>query len=329
MTRRLLVPLNRKLNKQSANEISLKLPVESQSTCLILGAGASAHLGFPLGRALRDAIVMELQNPDFSTSGARRLQIPQGVIDRANPDDLRENLGFGNWNSPDAFLEHHPEHLELGKHLIASQLRKHEKPNVLMLEKRGWYNSILEFLTADSAASLESKRLSIITYNYDRSVDHLIHRFFQYRYKMGETEAWRFTTQTAPIIHLHGSLGDYPDIGYGVSTTDTQEAADAIKIISEVQNNAPGFAAAQQVLKNSARIVIVGFGFAKQNVDRLNFFSTDSIQDREVKIICGYSQGPIVDKRLYEWIQQWGLSEKNRLNGDAAYVFAAADPINV
>ena len=146
---------------------------------------------------------------------------------------------------------------------------------------------------------------------------------------MNESEAWSFARQIAPIIHLHGSLGDYPDIGYGASDSDTQKAADAIKIISEVQDNEPGFAAAQQVLKNSARIIIVGFGFAKQNVDRLNFFSTNSIQDRDVKFICGHSQGPIADKKLYDWIEQWGLSKKNRLMGDAAYAFTATDPINV
>lgn len=302
--------------------------MKPERTCLLLGAGASAHLDFPLGRALKDAIVSELQKPDFRTKGAERLNIPQSVIEKSQPEELRDDLGFGGWKSPDAFLEQHPEHLELGKHLIASQLRSREDGNKLMLESRGWYNSILEFLTADSIDNIESQGLSIITFNYDRSVDHLIHRFFQRRYKMDVAHAWQLVTEKVPIIHLHGSLGDYPAIGYGDNTSDTQDAAKAIKIISEVENNEPAFSAAQQVLENAERIFIVGFGFAKQNMDRLNFFSEDTVKDRQVKFICGHSQGTVADKKLYDWISQWGLSDKNRLNGHAAYVFRKSDPIN-
>ena len=88
----------------------------TRPTTLILGAGASAHLGYPLGTGLRDGLLVQLQQLISTMKGkdedkAGRLQY------------FHDRLSRGGWQSPDAFLEKHPEYVDIGKDLMALVLK--------------------------------------------------------------------------------------------------------------------------------------------------------------------------------------------------------------
>jgi hypothetical protein len=295
-------------------------------TCLLLGAGASAHLEFPLGLALKDRMVHELQSEIFKENTAVNLGIPPDVLASTDHVTFCRQLGFGGWTSPDAFLEKHPEHSRLGKHLIASLLRGHERENLLMTERRGWYSKLINAITADTPEAFRQNRLSVITYNYDRSVDCLIHRFAQHRFGLDSAVAWRLVSDVIPIVHLHGTLGPYPEVPYGTHEQSTETAANAIKIIYEVQDNLPEFQVANRCLEASERIIAVGFAFATQNVERLGFFSGDAISRRIVRLINGYIGSPGVDSEFLKWIEQWGFKREHLVDGDANTAFARQNP---
>jgi hypothetical protein len=297
-----------------------------EPTCLILGAGASAHLGFPLGVALKDRMVAELQSEHFADSGASNLGIPSNIICNTDHALMCQQLGFGGWRSPDAFLEKHPEHRTLGKHLIASMLRVHENENALMTERRGWYTQLVDALLAESIDDFRRNQLSIITYNYDRSVDCVIHRLVQHRYGLDSDSAWQLVCDVIPIIHVHGTLGPYPSVPYGLHGRSTEKAADAIKIVSEVQDDTPEFRAATRCLQRANRIIIVGFAFAMQNVERLGFFDDDSIGSRRVMIINGWIGAPPVDAEFVKWIGGWGFKKEHLIDGDANTAFSRYNP---
>ncbi len=127
----------------------------SKKTCLLLGAGASGHLGFPLGSELRKQILFELigqkDKPadkvpaDFSRSG----------------EDLRffyDRLAYGNWSSPDTFLEKHREFIKLGKFLICLILARHEEPWGVT-STGGWYDRLVSSIHVDDVANLKDKAL--------------------------------------------------------------------------------------------------------------------------------------------------------------------------
>ncbi|MEZ6092618.1 MAG: hypothetical protein R3C03_00040 [Pirellulaceae bacterium] len=103
--------------------------------------------------------------------------------------------------------------------------------------RRGWYNQLIGALFAGDTAGVPKNKLSIVTYNYDRSVDFVIHQFVQQRYGLDTREAWQYVTETVPIVHVHGTLGIYPDIPYG-DRSQNSTIVDAIKIISEVEDDA-------------------------------------------------------------------------------------------
>ena len=295
-------------------------------TCLVLGAGASAHLGFPLGLALKDLMIHELRSETFKETSLVKLGIPPDVIASTDHVTFCRQLGFGGWSSPDAFLEKHPEHSRLGKHLISSLLRGHEQENHLMTEQRGWYSTLLKAITAESLEAFRQNRLSVITFNYDRSIDCLIHRFVQYRYGLDAADAWSSASDVIPIVHLHGTLGPYPGVPYGTREGSTESSADAIKIIYEVHDNRPEFEDARQILEVSERIIAVGFAFAKQNVQRLGFFHGDAISRRTVRLINGYLGSPGVDSEFLKWIDQWGFKREHLIDGDANVAFLRQNP---
>ena len=55
--------------------------------------------------------------------------------------------------------------------------------------------------------------LTIITFNYDRSIEAFLFQSIKYRYKMRDDET-RSVFNSLPIIHPHGILGEYPDVPY-------------------------------------------------------------------------------------------------------------------
>src|SRR5438128_8719028 len=96
--------------------IGVNSPMIQTPTVLILGAGSSAHLNYPLGRELINRI---------AALGQEHLAFP--MAQGWEPKQFIEELSYSDPNAIDAFLTRHPEWSELGRYLITVVLKGHER----------------------------------------------------------------------------------------------------------------------------------------------------------------------------------------------------------
>lgn len=281
----------------------------AKKTCLLLGAGASSHLGYPLGAQLQDQMVAELREPE------KILSVIDG-LSGSNVSDLRNfysELAFGDWKSPDEFLTKRPRFGVLGKRLIVTLLAKCEDPHALAV-RAGWYRRLRTAIGANTLKDFQKNRLSIVTFNYDRSIEFFLHRFVQVQFQLDYNAAWSVVKETIPIVHVHGMLAEYPVRGYGTEHVLPLHSRDIpIKIVSEVEDNSADFALASKLLHEAEKVVVFGFGFGEDNVRRLKFFEEGESERRDVTIAIGHARGDAHRKATEDSLARWGLLPKKHL----------------
>jgi hypothetical protein len=109
--------------------------------------------------------------------------------------------------SIDAFLETVPEDMKLGKYLIALCLKQLESVDRLFPPNdSGWYQYLLSSLLGSSVSPFSGNQLTIVTYNYDRSLEaYLYHALIAAVFGMTDVEATEELARI-PILHVHGIL---------------------------------------------------------------------------------------------------------------------------
>jgi hypothetical protein len=262
----------------------------TKSTVLILGAGASKPFGYPTGKELKKTICDNLgQWEDGFFRSAVNLDAVR---------DFKEHLTKSPDVSVDAFLEYRPEFLTIGKLAIASALIPLENESALFddqYDKNNWYEYLFNEMSC-RFEEFENNKLSIVTFNYDRSLEHYFINGLQAKYGKNINEC-AIKLKTIPIIHLHGQLGNLPwqpvDVkkksrAYGINRGyfDLFEASQQIKIVSENIGTDPEFIKAQELITKAEVVYFLGFGYNENNMQRLNI-------DREKpeKVILGSSYG--------------------------------------
>lgn len=143
-------------------------------------------------------------------------------------------------------------------------------------------------MLVDGKPDFARNGLTIVTFNYDRSLEAYIHAVLQARFGMTEFEA-ADTLSQIPIIHVHGMLGDYPTHPYavGADSDDYHAIAANIQIIHEIEDRDGGFAnpmfeAASTALRNAERVAFMGFGWHDDNVRRLRYFGHCDTSSKEL-----------------------------------------------
>jgi len=120
-------------------------------------------------------------------------------------------------------------------------------------------------------------RVSIVTFNYDRSLEQYLSTVLTNGYGLAAKEA-AVLAKAIEIHHVHGTLGDHPAYGDGerardyvpsVSFEAVQLAARCIRVVHEQAADDAGFIAARRALQESARVVFLGFGYDPTNLARL------------------------------------------------------------
>src|SRR3546814_11263058 len=88
-----------------------------------------------------------------------------------------------------AFLGRRHEFEEVGKRCIASILLEREDPTAFAkIKNEHWYDYLLNETTAESWDDLEFSDLSIITFNYDRSLETYLLEALKHGYGKNENE---------------------------------------------------------------------------------------------------------------------------------------------
>lgn len=259
-----------------------------EPTVLVLGAGCSHPYGFPLGHTLRDAICA-LQ-PHVESELFAEIDI--------DPEELAEFIGtlrHAGYTSVDWFLETRPEFSRVGKAAIARCLVPYEDPSKLFpprAPREHWYELLINQLDGliPFRECVESG-ISILTFNYDRSLEYYLLRILSTRRKSESLAADEL--QHLKIIHLHGALGDLRPIATAGRSYSTRLDGDTLRcamegllVIGEADESAEQFQAARSLLGSAKRVVILGFGYNRVSLRRLGLVR-DSLPGAENRLITG------------------------------------------
>ena len=282
--------------------------------CLVTGAGASIPYGFPSGRELvkyiskfepvKNKLWGYFRNGDIKNFKRNwfDLRCIATAMEICNIKDALDKLkSFKDLlievepTSIDVFLERNRDFMDVGKFVLAWYFVFRENQNYLEMNKEkasggdpesdaDWYRYLWSFLY-NNFNIIENGLLSIVTYNYDRSLeDFLYNKLVK---TLGVDEGLKLFKRLA-IIHLHGSLGqidilkygaaglnDFPDISNGQDGISILESfrdifisiTDKFKILFEAEESS--YKDGNELLKAAKYIYILGFGFGKENIDNL------------------------------------------------------------
>lgn len=199
--------------------------------------------------------------------------------------------------SIDEFLENNRDFIDIGKAFIAFCLNKYEVENKLFPPNdSGWYQYLFNRMVTASPDQFSQIKLTIVTFNYDRSLEAYLYNLIKYRFNLSDENSLAILKQLN-IIHPHGMLGEYPEVPYsnclGDCISSERESrlltkiTSSIKIIHEIDDaddkfSSVEFEKAYLALQNAEKIYFLGFGFHEVNIRRFRFFSTDSMKGKEV-----------------------------------------------
>src|SRR5262249_16422014 len=124
-----------------------------------------------------------------------------------------------------------------------------------------------------SGDSFLQNQVSIVTFNYDRSLEQFLYRAIRARFAVDERMALEFYRKIS-IVHVHGKLSPLEVVAdggrpYSKETTPDiiKEAAAQIKIIHE--GGMDVFGRALHYLRGARQVFFLGFSFHHKNLERL------------------------------------------------------------
>lgn len=258
-------------------------------TVLVLGAGASMPYGFPSGEGLKFRVLSLLAGKTSAFDEMVKLGWDQREVER-----FVQALRHAGRPSVDAFLEHRPEFINVGKAAIAQALLPDEKTGILFTQGDGkWYEYLYQRMNS-SFETFGENQLAVVTFNYDRSFEHYLHTALMNSYGKSDEECAE-KLSTIRIIHVHGQLGYLPwqpQVGKEALSYDKRDdrrsewwvsairyAAPLIKVVHQPDvESDPEFQKAKEVLQNAQRIWFLGFGYDETNLRRLDLYGPKKVE---------------------------------------------------
>jgi hypothetical protein len=246
--------------------------VISTPTTLVLGAGASAPYGPPTGDRLRTMILDQCRQE----GGAWMESFKELGIEPGGVMEFRNTFWKSSQQSIDAFLEYRREFLEVGKTAIARALVPHEDEDRLFTEFTGaWYHYLFSALSAPPDRFAENK-LSIVTFNYDRSIEQFLFVALQNTHRLSYEDAATLVG-SIPIVHMYGQLGSLPwqrtrgprPYAPDLNANALRTARDQIRLVFEGPDSDDRVARAQTLIREAEKVYFLGFSYAALNMERL------------------------------------------------------------
>jgi hypothetical protein len=262
-------------------------------TVLVLGAGASKPYGYPLGS--------ELKNMLQDVSHFSHL-IQKNQYSRRDITAFCQAFMLSGMPSIDAFLSRRgsdklfdgPTIEEIGKVGISLAIRRSVTYESLFQkrERAGsnagksidwedhWYAYLWGMLTdgvkPSNLSDFNKHKLSIVTFNYDHSLEHFLYTAMRNAYHIGENAAAELLSEI-PFIHVYGSLSGNPfsdsyPYSFDLNRHDNflEDDLKQITVIDEDRENGLAtFDQAYKILESAERICFLGFGYDPMNVARL------------------------------------------------------------
>ena len=281
---------------------------------LVLGAGASNPYGFPLaGEMIQKAVAGE-QNlvPRLTELGFHKPDVEVFLQEM-----LKSQLP-----SIDAFLEHRPEFLDVGKATLAFYviLREDENELLNLRNREHWYRYLYGLMKTIRLHEFSRNKLSIVTFNYDRSLEHYLATALMASHGKSLQDVLQ-VLNALPIVHVYGKLGELPGRGadgrpYNTELTpdSLEKAIGGIRIVSEGTDHTSRFAPAHHLIANADEVVFLGFGYHRENVSRLELGQHMPNSARLTGTVVGFTHAELVEnvKPQFKGVPRDDLTENGQ-----------------
>ena len=251
----------------------------SSPTVLVLGAGASRPYGFPTAAELKELICGRFQE---GSEACRLFDERSEFYTTYNFVEFRNAFRKSGKASVDAFLEHRPEFIDVGKLAIAYCLRPFEREDSLFdanaIGSSDWYQYLFERLST-TFDEFRQNKLAIITFNYDRSLEHYLLVALRNTYGRDIDECID-VLRAIPIVHVYGQLSRHPypfdkgSLAYRTGGDEYFAAVNAAAGISLLHEAEPALDQAKALLDGAERVCFLGFGYHPTNVERLRLLNS-------------------------------------------------------
>jgi hypothetical protein len=263
----------------------------SRKTVFVLGAGAHAPYGFPVGACLIGKILAAIPErfampADFGNF-AGGIYNHQADVKDATLLQFREALNLAGHTSIDSFLLTHskrPGFVTIGKLAVARELLPLEfGRDWTRRDRRGdWMTYLFQSMLYGCLGSLEKfiaeNHVSFVTFNYDRTLEDFLCTRLSYTYNVEPETAWDKAKQL-PIVHVYGSLGEFhpmminardrKDWRDNLGIAQFTEAASSIRMMYDDRKDHSGVSDAMRLIESADCVCFLGFGFDPDNIARL------------------------------------------------------------
>lgn len=282
-------------------------------TVFVVGAGASKEAGLPIGRELKPKIArctgiwfghdFELERGDHKIVEALRLHASSRSqiegrkvsINDYLPAGRRISSAMPQASSIDAFIDSHDgnEAIEIcGKLAIAKTILDAERSSTMYFDQRRgeiqpafeqledtWFARLLQALTTNCRKShIEGifDQIAVITFNYDRCIEHFLYCSLQNFYGITPKEAASLL-KSLRIFHPYGKVGHLPWQNAGSNTlfgatakeSDLLLIAKQIRTFTEQIDDEQSLSEMRTIIATAHQIVFLGFAFHEQNMEIL------------------------------------------------------------
>jgi hypothetical protein len=312
--------------------------VFKKKTLFIVGAGGSAEFGLPIGEKLKTKISTRLafETQEFTgriSAGdtvigeclrnlahneAKEGQTPINYLLKAR--FISQGLPHG--PSIDNFLHFHSSDaavVKIGKIAIARSILEAEAESDLRIEEGSneevdlsrsvdaWLNKFcMMAIEGHTKEELQDifHNVRIITFNYDRCIEHYVSRHLERYVGMERTEAQQIANGLR-VVHVYGRPGPLPwetnrnngiPFGHRASPAQLLQLAEQIKTFTEGVHEDSGQELITETMNWSDRIVIMGFSYGDINLNLL----LRGIQPRPRIIIAGTAGISPENREIYE-----------------------------
>lgn len=299
------------------------------NTVFVIGAGASAEFGLPVGWKLLENI---RDNSHFHFDHGHLLAGNRKIFDtvcgKYGRDqtllkqafttfaDIRQ--GVETAGSIDEYINRYSDDsmiAELGKVLIAQSILDAEGKSKLMPQrgKEGdgvdWSKTSdtwIAFFTRalfDGVRASEIERigegLTIICFNYDRCIEYYLEDAIVKSYRNADKDTARRVVSKMNIIHPYGWLGSLNfKFGTPLENSDLYSVAKNLITWSESMEAMGKVSAIKSAIFYAKNIIFLGFAFANQNMKILK--SQDAVQRNHAKNVyaTGYGLTDDIEEKL-------------------------------
>jgi hypothetical protein len=284
-----------------------------RKTLFVVGAGASAEFGLPMGSLLARQITSKMdiryeRGFEYVGTGDQRLYEQLAQAQRTNPDQwhpaamrIRDGLPFA--QSIDDFLDQRRSDRWVnlyGKAAICKAILEAERESKLYFNVLNrdepfdvsamadtWLVKFMYMLCRGiprEDVSRVFERVSFIVFNYDRCIEHFLISALERAYSIKSDDAAAIVDKL-DILHPYGSVGRLSQVAYGNSSANCIALAEQIKTYTEQADEETVLNKIRGLVDTAECVVFLGFAYHSQNMQMLRTETANS------KVVYGTTFG--------------------------------------